>query len=91
MGVICSSLPALHKFIQKYRVRHEAKPGAKFPSVRKANSRPGDADLVYDSGYQSGVQEELELETGKSGARIHGVRPSASNKSLLTTASRSED
>lgn len=94
LGIICTCLPALHTFFRRRFGKHKSGHDIHLPAVRDPNSDRVDPNVVSDSGYESGELTGLSLGTldiERQSNRRFGVRPMASDKSLLTTVTRSED
>lgn len=101
LGIICTCLPIIYTLVRtQFLAKRAPDNSVAFPAFRDPNSNqvnPSAHGPVSDSGYHSGHQSNFSLEqlngeeeTQKCGVR-HGVRPKASDKSLLITASRCND
>lgn len=100
LGILCTCLLSLHNFIRAhFKSKKESVGQVAFPAVRDPNSdrlaQPQAS--VPDSGYYSGQFSNVSLETLDVERQIPmtpgepGVRPAASNKSLLTSVARCDD
>ncbi|KAH7067116.1 hypothetical protein FB567DRAFT_259816 [Paraphoma chrysanthemicola] len=94
LGIVCTCLPALHTFFRRRFGKNESGHVVPLPAVRDPNSDRVDPNVVSDSGYESGELTGLSLGTidvESQSNRRSGVRPVASDKSLLATVSRCDD
>ncbi|KAF2177982.1 hypothetical protein K469DRAFT_601172 [Zopfia rhizophila CBS 207.26] len=105
LGIICACLPSLYCFFRKYFPAihgRGGKPG--FPAVQDPNSDRIDQNIpgsLPESGYYPGEISNFSLGTIDNTPKdrhvhvtadhVSGVRPAASDKSLLTTISRCND
>ena len=91
MGIVCTCLPAIHKFIRHYFNKNQESPVVELPLAKAANCAPMNSVLISGSNAEDATRS-----SGTGTAEVHGsvvyqVRPVASDKCLLVTASRCND
>ncbi|KAF2853633.1 hypothetical protein T440DRAFT_312956 [Plenodomus tracheiphilus IPT5] len=101
LGIICTCLPILYTFFRtQFLTKRKSGNNVAFPAIRDPNSGQVNHNAhgqPPDSGYYSGQLsnfslEELNAERDAQKASVgHSVRPVASDKSLLISASRCSD
>ncbi|KAH9863557.1 hypothetical protein J1614_009489 [Plenodomus biglobosus] len=101
LGIICTCLPILYTFVRtQILAKRRSGNDVAFPALRDPNSDQVNHNAhgqAADSGYHSGQLSNFSLDQLNSGRDVykhdgrHSVRPAASDKSLLITASRCND